>query len=580
MMVAIRTSSFGLEMPLAKGRRLLVDESALKIVVSEANRRIRLNFERIDTFLLAMKLKFQWPTFDVASLGSTGYIRRWGHSSVMIETDGCIASVGGYGSPDANNDTMGTRKLRTVSLDTTDLSVTFSSTNGHEVVHSAMVHLPEMGMFLLSGGRRSPLVALPCLQLLDSRLQLVCGVTESGDVPPPRWGHTLSRLMDGGGLFLLYGGRDGTQLFDDAYLLRIEGLVCSWERVELAGVPGRFFHAAVTLAYSSLVLVHGGALSLEDTQSCSSFLLLAPLENCVLRHINTDLSCIMQRFGHTLSYLGAKTYLLLGGTSFSDNDGDESTGGLLLDLRLRSDESLTLSARPIGVVLSDTRSRVHHQCVFSKKQRAVFVLGGGIHCLAFGPYYCDSLCLSVKTHQFILREVTPTPVINDMPAEDQVDTQDEGVLVVTSNRVKRVKELLEGWSVLNKSKRISRAVISEDVIHIDLIPSEPHVKIGLDGQEQFGVSSGDMAVPVTLPFLEALTSLPMRLQHDSLTALAQCLGRYVTVQRQQVRSNKSLVVSSQRRARDALTSLVTRFRLDAGCLQELPSRYEVSFLGL
>eukprot|EP00605_Chrysophyceae_sp_TOSAG23-4_P001484 GSChrysophyteH1.ASY1.ANO1.1621.1 assembled CDS len=51
VMLAIRTTAFALETPIAKQRTLLVDEQLLTVLVKEVNYRIRRNFERISKFL-------------------------------------------------------------------------------------------------------------------------------------------------------------------------------------------------------------------------------------------------------------------------------------------------------------------------------------------------------------------------------------------------------------------------------------------------------------------------------------------------------------------------------------------------
>jgi hypothetical protein len=48
-------------------------------------------------------------------------------------------------------------------------------------------------------------------------------VKESGDIPSPRWGHTITSLGDNANSFVLYGGRDESQVFGDAYLLTLSG---------------------------------------------------------------------------------------------------------------------------------------------------------------------------------------------------------------------------------------------------------------------------------------------------------------------------------------------------------------------
>ena len=60
-------TSFGLELPIARGTRLLLDSDLLSLVVREANNRLHDNFARISRFVHAMKGEFGFPTLRVIS---------------------------------------------------------------------------------------------------------------------------------------------------------------------------------------------------------------------------------------------------------------------------------------------------------------------------------------------------------------------------------------------------------------------------------------------------------------------------------------------------------------------------------
>eukprot|EP01034_Spumella_vulgaris_P033072 gene33072-40814_t len=68
VIVAIRTTAFNLELPLARGSQLLVDDSYVSLIVSEANNRLRSNFARADKFLMELKKLFQFPTLSVQNV--------------------------------------------------------------------------------------------------------------------------------------------------------------------------------------------------------------------------------------------------------------------------------------------------------------------------------------------------------------------------------------------------------------------------------------------------------------------------------------------------------------------------------
>jgi hypothetical protein len=58
-MVAIRTTAFFLELPLVRNLSLVVSDEHINFVIDEANKRLVKNFNRIDRFLLELKVQWQ-----------------------------------------------------------------------------------------------------------------------------------------------------------------------------------------------------------------------------------------------------------------------------------------------------------------------------------------------------------------------------------------------------------------------------------------------------------------------------------------------------------------------------------------
>ena len=58
-MVAIRTTAFFLELPLVRKSSFVVSDENLDFVIDEANKRLVKNFNRIDRFLLELKIHWQ-----------------------------------------------------------------------------------------------------------------------------------------------------------------------------------------------------------------------------------------------------------------------------------------------------------------------------------------------------------------------------------------------------------------------------------------------------------------------------------------------------------------------------------------
>ena len=335
--LAIRTTAYGLELPIATGNHLLLDDVALEIIVSEANRRLRCNFARTDRMLSAMKREYLWPSVVVRNLPDH-QIQRWGHSSAAFNDCGHVI-VGGYGvevdvsasgAPSSDRQ-HSTRKLSNVCYEKADASSKlFNLKEADNVVNDYFMHaavsefkFAGLPFLAVSGGRDSPQKALKILRIYKMRdnenhlnstsngsnVDMECmSHTESGDIPLPRWGHTLTALGSDSNHFLLFGGRDEKQAFGDAYLLtlchqhvgsqssQIDAIILHfiWCKIPsqdalsaaVSTVPSsRFFHAACYYSMTdhethkiegsfldvcpyATVLIHGGLLSLEDPVTC------------------------------------------------------------------------------------------------------------------------------------------------------------------------------------------------------------------------------------------------------------------------------------------------------------------------
>ena len=150
--LAIRTTSYGMELPIAVGTKLLLDDFAVDVIVAEANRRLLSNFSRTDRLLTALKTAFHWPVLrllpqpsaDLSASPSKALItgkhrsqrrrrsvssvmQRWGHCCVTEDESAkemSVVVVGGYGVDqlDHNPDLLppqsaaSTRKLHNMQL--------------------------------------------------------------------------------------------------------------------------------------------------------------------------------------------------------------------------------------------------------------------------------------------------------------------------------------------------------------------------------------------------------------------------------------------------------------------------------
>lgn len=305
VMIAIRTTAFGLEVPIAiKSSSLatmLFTSEILSLVIKEANKKLLLNFNRIDNFLSKLKHCWGWPKVIISNENNN--CRRWGHSCLQSCSDSSsIIIYGGYGVNETSNDSTNndqneksTRKLNCVSFNTDKNNSTtiLEKTNS---MHSAVVILQNNeanrsntdSFYIVSGGRAAPSVPLPCLVILDKNFKTVITV-EEGDVPSPRWGHSLTRFNPDTGnkniSYFLFGGRDAGTVYGDAYILscnfEVDTIRCVWTKLweKNDKIPARVFHAAAGIPdninnsdhdkiehsnaknddeFIELILIHGG----------------------------------------------------------------------------------------------------------------------------------------------------------------------------------------------------------------------------------------------------------------------------------------------------------------------------------
>lgn len=523
-MLAIRSTANCMELPIASDGHLLVDDSYLKLLVREANSRLMANFFRIDKFLLALKAHWQWPLLRYVR--TSGLVRRWGHSVCSnARSEGCLV-VGGYGAElgtavslggsygGTSSSSMCRRGLHTLSICSDDDRSGPQVLNMTEDCMHAAVAVVELGsieavtgnrsLLIVSGGRRSPSEALPCLRLYDTRrdYSLVEALILGGE-PSHRWGHSFSLIHAGRChcTFFLHGGRDHRTVFDDSFLVQIQwtstgscSILCVWRKIGLH-VPAyvrtqeldnsllspRFFHAASTtpnvfpsrddscadgsaMPYlrcdgswrtndggieDDWVIIHGGITSLDaaasSTTSCCLYMVntntgeVSDLRERVLDDDMDPNSSVMSvcRFGHTLTSIGAKSFLLLGGSSIcGDDSSDRDTGSPTIVIHLYNDRiglykaklrricgtginNDSLHSIVAGVVVEQEprwcqlpcqACRVHHQAVLQgssnhqnssegNNRQRLLILGGGVLTLAFGPHFCCDLQLWLLTSE-------------------------------------------------------------------------------------------------------------------------------------------------------------------------------------
>ena len=325
IMLAIRTTSNMMDFPIAQGEKLLISDHHLDIIIEESNSKLLRNFMKIDKILFELKKEFKWPIFTLRKILSStqeNSINRWGHSLLEIAFEHSKLSkyiiLGGYGieSNGHNVNKSGSRDISILSYDPEfmtgkNINIKENENNFNEhlfLQHSAVINCNLKGnndvqfeLLIVSGGRRSPEEPSSILQMYsidlknnnkfnndDMEIQRIIPLKFKYDdisavsavtSPCPRWGHTLAKLNNNS--FLLYGGRDNDQVFDDCYLLNVNidekndntnnyteenympELICNWTKLNLkmsksdSAIPvSRFFHVAVAIDWYTDIHCH------------------------------------------------------------------------------------------------------------------------------------------------------------------------------------------------------------------------------------------------------------------------------------------------------------------------------------
>eukprot|EP01041_Mallomonas_annulata_P005987 gene5987-12069_t len=281
IMVAIRTTSFSMEMPLVVANISLLDDHALEVVVREANSRLRGNFARIDRLLLSLKSSHGWPTLGFsrelksavtvipttmskeitttttasATIVDNGYIlNRWGHTCISMK-EGNVLVVGGYGQGIGGHVSRALPSfvLTPSGQNTKPCRIKLLEPGGgcsDPYVHAAGVRWRDT--VLLFGGRESPNTANGTLRI--ARVSVSAGDGDwttfrtvddvVGIAPCARWGHTLTPVTPN--VFLLVGGRDEVTVFNDSYLLQWKNHVGDGVQVQSEGEGGSWFWETIT----------------------------------------------------------------------------------------------------------------------------------------------------------------------------------------------------------------------------------------------------------------------------------------------------------------------------------------------
>jgi tRNA(Phe) wybutosine-synthesizing methylase Tyw3 len=621
IVLAIRTTAFGLEVPIImNGIFLMNGIEAFKLVVSEANKRLLLNFKRVDRFLKALKVNFGWPQIKIHEMHDP-HTMRWGHSATIVgrhhhfngqtvpltererSPERCLSLLitGGCGSPGTSVGGAGltvTRKIEAA-------SIPLRAENGiREKYISSVVSFDEehlmhavssawSGGILFIGGRDSPERALePFVRIYTCQWEEKTKKPEplkasflcrcSGQHPPTsRWGHSVTLI--GCDSFLIVGGRNESTIFDDAFILSrdVENTAENlwvWDQVPPLSSPDataatascvgtkRFFHAATALqserrreeqpGAAGAVLIHGGLTNLEVGRTDGSFLAYNIRRGRWERPVVTLEACLSEdsvsRFGHTISDIGPKTAVVIGGASFENSSvmssssaaqgGTSTACTLILDYYSDEQEELQIFVRSHPENFRD--DKVHHSaCIESSTSTLeaisslsckVHLIGGGALCMGLGPYYCPYHVLEISAAGGEVEAVGQSRNAlgaSTWMADANLSTISAGegsnpqspsrpkarVLLVRRRRVKAAKVFCEARGWLDKSKRISIAEsgnstvtsynLVSPVLEDDRVQSAESLGKDAVAVEAQDIGQEEMAIPLSSKGVQELEAM-------------------------------------------------------------------------
>lgn len=324
--IAVRSHSLALTVPLAYSGTLRPPDDYLIALVEEANQQMQSNMKKLNRLESEIKRMFFRDESSNEHSHELAHVRLrklpalnlWGHDAVAIpsKNGGAKAYVfGGYGSgPRLAGDTSGKKRkigrsnriysiqlhvdgktakdweqvehMEPLSLQSEENATTWF---GVDVSPTPFTPREDLQVCLLPlgggsspvvaiwGGRSSPSTPFGDLLLFEPDKIPLCfrrPLDVHGDLPSPRWGHTLTPLSGKDGMMaILIGGRDANcSCQDNVHILSLveDGpkRVFTWIRLS-SRIPPQFHHAVVAIG-GDMIIVGGGLKEPNDLMECFS----------------------------------------------------------------------------------------------------------------------------------------------------------------------------------------------------------------------------------------------------------------------------------------------------------------------
>mmetsp|Transcript_13460 Transcript_13460/g.20472 ORF Transcript_13460/g.20472 Transcript_13460/m.20472 type:complete len:800 (-) Transcript_13460:1513-3912(-) len=548
--VAIRSHSLALCVPLSRHGPLRPSDDYLVALVKESNRLMSANMKKLSrleneirTCLFVPILSNENIELQDGTLSKQIRSQRlpplnlWGHDAVVVPGDGVGFTVfvfGGYGlGPNTQNARTGRsdqifsiqrhpegyfseqwdtikpvnhlcnnineKEEQTTWFGVECAPAIFSAVEGLQACLLPLNNLDRnkavsSPVIVIFGGRSDPSAPFGSLLLYEPKYRsdrFMEPTDVRGDIPSPRWGHTLTSLSGKDGLMaILVGGRnERAAVIDNVHILKLVTgesgrRFFEWHLIRNTAIPPQFHHAALALK-DDTVIISGGIMDPNNLMECFSAQALAGVYaqgqstkpkalsvHQIMKENEVKDIPLPDVEGYTAHY---------GSSCCGFRDQEDKTillfcGGLPMEI----DEAKKCDDYPIQVFYYDGElsryeinysrthddeinfgSMVHHCCLTLPNVAEFMILGGGVSSFAFGATFAESYHVNFSTNSSVKSEVSCKQILADVKAESE-DTsgnksKEVNVVFVEKQNAMALRVALSDDNLLNKHYRMIRA---------------------------------------------------------------------------------------------------------------------------
>ena len=237
--------------------------------------------------------------------------------------------------------------------------------------HASVIHADQL---FIHGGRKGPSSPLDDLHQLDLTQMKWIKIDASGDLPSPRWRHTLCSW---GGKLIIFGGKknvfgEDTSLND---FILFDPSCSKWKKLIPSSGSITERHSHTAQVHNDTLYIFGG---MNSHHTRYNDLYSFNLDNLSLQKI--DLSgCIPQACFSVSSVINQDKLILVGGIS-------ENSKNLVHSVNLNNFQSELIPHENNELAIF-----ARHSCCMVGNR--LYVIAGGLLCFSFGTFFNDTFAL-------------------------------------------------------------------------------------------------------------------------------------------------------------------------------------------